>query len=116
MPHVRLHPINRENHLALRLQNRLQPLTLAQMEGHQLIVAVQQVRHRPFADDQTQTLQSLMDFAHGLVLSVAELTLSGHHIQAKLLFGQRPAPFCSRAIGFVVTATRPVLATPYLES
>ncbi len=68
MAHIRLEPIQRQDDLLLLRQPLLEAGLIAEREGDQLLIAVEQVGDAALSDGDATSQQVLVDLWHGAVV------------------------------------------------
>src|SRR5689334_22884439 len=102
MAHIWRHSIQGQNHPTLLFKDLVQALLLMQMHRHQLFVAMQRMFHGSFTDLHPSLFQVLMDFFDASMLSVAQHSYQGNHIESTFSMGQGPSTFFFWAVGSLI--------------
>jgi hypothetical protein len=102
LPDIGLQAVDGQDHVALLLQQDLDPLLVGDTQGHQFLIAVHEMGHAAQGDGDPTGQQGLVHFRHTAVLAKAPLANQRNDIQAKLAMRQRPAPFFFRTLAFMV--------------
>jgi transposase len=108
--HVRLQPIEGQQHAALLVQPGAQPGLIGQAQGQQFFVAFHEVGHRALRDVQSAGAERLVQFRDGLMRGIALEAEPGDHVQAELTVREGPATFFFRPIRPMIAGARPGLA------
>src|SRR6266566_7934863 len=93
MAHIRLQPVNGQDHVSLLLQACLDPLVIADAQSHQFLIALHQMGHTALRNADATRYQGLVHFGHTAVFAKTPLANQGNHFQAEFAMRQRPAPF-----------------------
>ena len=115
MPHVRLQPIQRQDHLLLSLEPLLEPLGIRQMQRQQFFIAIELIGDRALCHHHSSLQEFLVDLRDTALLSVAQHSHQRNHIQPEFSMWQGPCPFFLRTRGLVVAGTLPIAAAIHFE-
>ena len=97
MAHVGLEAIEGQDDATASLREALEAERILQREGHQFVVALQEIRDRPWGYGHAALDQRLIDFRDTPVVAVALLANEGNNIKAKFMLGECQASFfCQR--------------------
>jgi hypothetical protein len=105
MAHVRLQPVQRQDHPALPAQPLPQPGRIGQAQRHQLLVAAQQLGDAALGDVHAALAQGLVHLGHAALLPAAPVPDLRDDVQAKLALRQHPAAQFLWPIRLVVART-----------
>ena len=98
---VGLEAIERQDHLALRAEERPEPLVIGQAERDQFLIAVDEVGDSALRQGNAAGEQALVDFGHAAMLSIAQPADERDDIEAEFAMWERPGTFFLRAIGLM---------------
>jgi len=113
MAHVWLQAIQRQNDPPLRLHPRRPPRVIGEMDREELLVAIDEVRHRALGNAHAALHEMAVDLRHAAVIGLAQAPDQRDHIQAKGAPRQRPVPFLFRAIRLMIERACRILAPPH---
>ncbi len=82
--HIWLQSIERQDHLLLIVEPRLEPFGVCQTQCEEFFIAVQQISHRPLRDGKTSLEQFFMDLWDAALLLIAQRPYKRNQIQPKL--------------------------------
>ena len=99
MAHIRLQPIDRENHTPLLLQPLLDALVIHHAQGDEFFIALHQIGHTAFRDAHPTAQQRTMHLGHATVLAKALGAHGGDDVKADLAMGQRIAALLFGTVG-----------------
>jgi hypothetical protein len=80
----------------------LQGSPIGEPERHQLLLAIEEVGHRPLGDGKPTPQQLAVDLGDAAMVSVAKSANQGDHVQSKLALGQCKSAFLLRSASLVV--------------
>jgi hypothetical protein len=107
---IRLQPVDSQDNPGLAGQELPQPPVIAQGNGEQLVVAVQQVGHGPLGNADAAAQQGGMNLGHAAMLGVAQGACEGDDVQAELVAGEGEAALALGPVGAQVTAAASAMA------
>src|SRR5499427_52122 len=99
MADIRLQAISREDDTAVHCGDLLQAVRLGHREGHEFIVALQEMLHGPGRNRHAAADQLLMGLGKTAVLGVTQSAHQVDDIEAKLMLGEGEPAFCLGPIG-----------------
>src|SRR6266699_6959883 len=102
MPHIGLQPVEGQDHVSLLLEPCLDALSIRDAQGHQLFIALHQMRDFSFRDRKASGKQALMHLWHTTMLREPPDANECNDIQAKFPMRQRPASFLFGMISHVI--------------
>jgi hypothetical protein len=101
VPGIRLQAVERQDDLVLPSQLPAQMGGVGELDGHNFVVAVEQVGHAALGDGDPASVQDRVDLWHRAVLAVAQGTHQRHDVEAELLLRQGERALGFRTIGLV---------------
>jgi hypothetical protein len=99
MPDIRLQAIQREDDAPMRSSDLVEAVWIGPREGHQFLVALQEILDRPRRNCHVAVPQLLMELWETPVLGIAQGAHQGDDIEATLVLGEGEPSFCLWAGG-----------------
>jgi hypothetical protein len=100
--HIRLQPVEGQDHSTLLPQLLLQASAIREAQAHQFFVTLQQVGHRPLADGDAAPRKLVVDLGDAAMVNVAQGANQGDHIEPELALRQRKGAFFLRSMRVAV--------------
>jgi hypothetical protein len=105
VPDVRLETVDAQDHLPLRHQDLLEPAVIAEDDGEEFVVPVEEVGDGPLGHPHPAADEVGADLRDGPVLGVPEAADQGDDVQPELVPGQRDGPLGLRPVRPLVGRT-----------
>jgi len=86
-------PIERQDHLLVSLEPRLEPLRICQVQRQQFFIAIELIGDCPLGHLEPSSQQFLVNLRDTALLLIPQRPDQGNHIQAKFSVGQCPPAF-----------------------